>query len=151
MWPTVFSSPIVYIERDRHIGQTKLEEAGDRVFAKQRRNRALTFSRHSWPMAFGSTCTSRMTELAWLTRHHIFPTLFLPVTFKAGVPKSLVVARRDSSSHESNRRRTNNTLIATRTFTRTTTITTTATTVFSSPDTRLMVGDRSWPVIRSLS
>lgn len=33
--------------------------------------RWLTFSRHSWPIALGSTCTSRMTELAWLTRHHI--------------------------------------------------------------------------------
>lgn len=32
-------------------------------------------------MAFGSTCTSRMTELAWLTRHHIFPIL-LSMTFR---------------------------------------------------------------------
>lgn len=39
---------------------------------------SLTFSRHSWPMAFGSTCTSRMTELAWLTRHHIFALTFSP-------------------------------------------------------------------------
>lgn len=41
-------------------------------FVNENKSVPLTFSRHSWPMAFGSTCTSRMTELAWLTRHHIF-------------------------------------------------------------------------------
>jgi hypothetical protein len=32
----------------------------------------LTFSRQSWPMALGSTRTSKTTELGWLMRHHIF-------------------------------------------------------------------------------
>lgn len=30
-----------------------------------------TFSKHSWPMALGSTLTSMMTAFGWLTRHHM--------------------------------------------------------------------------------
>lgn len=43
----------------------------------------LTFSKHSWPIAFGSQRTSKTREFGWLIKHHILNVLnFLYQEFK---------------------------------------------------------------------